>query len=186
MGWVTLSLRRSELQASISDHQLQLLQISRQLRKLANFSNAVGDGKINPNEIASIGTEFFGDGLDFMGYSNEAAMEVAQIQTDEYGYLYENLTMDEYYNNPNAANGAELYYNPETGALDRDRMYQEFYEEALEQYANEVVLPRLNELEKDLENKKAGIETQLESEKAELESVKQSVSESIQSSTIKL
>ena len=65
-------------------------------------------------------------------------------------------------------------------------MYADFYEEALKQYANEVALPRLNELEKELENKKAGIETQLESEKAELETVKQSVSESIKSSTIRL
>ena len=184
MGWITMSLRRSELQASISDQQLQLMQLSRQMRKLANLSNAIGDGKINPNEIASLGGEFFGEGLDFMAFSHDAACELAQAQTDQFVNDFGWMTKEQYAITGNSA--ATTMHLDQDGNLDTNKMYADFYEEALKQYANEVALPRLNELEKELENKKAGIETQLESEKAELESVKQSVSESIQSSTIKL
>ena len=185
MGWGLLSLKRNELQTSIQDKQYDLLQIGNRMRKLSNFSNAIGDGHITPSEIASIGTELFGDGLDFMGYSNEAAMEAATMMTDYYATAYEDVTAEQYYNNPALAAQASLYYD-ETGALDTDAMYQEFYEEALEDYVNTVMMPKLKELETDLQNEKTEMEVEIESMEAELQVVKENISESIQNTTIQL
>jgi hypothetical protein len=185
MGWVLLSLRRAELQSSIQDKQYDLLQISNRMRKLSNFSNAIGDGNITPSEIASLGTEFFGDGLDFMGYSNEAAQEAASLMTDYYATAYQDVTAEQYYNNQALAAQASLYFD-ESGNLNTDAMYQEFYQEALEDYVNTVIAPKLKEIEKDMENEKTEIEVELESMKAELDTVKGSISESISSSTIQL
>ena len=159
--------------------------MNRQIRKLANLSSAVGDGKINPNEIASIGTELFGDALDIMGYSNEAAMEAAELQTDYYSTAYADVTAEQYYNNPALGAQASLYFD-EAGELNTDMMYQEFYEEALEEYANTVIMPKLKELEADMENERTEIESELEHQEAELQTVKDNISESIQNTTIKL
>lgn len=186
MGWIVLSLRRNELQASIQDKQMELLQISRKFRNVQTYSSAIGDGKITPSEISGISGELMGDALDFMGYSNDAATEAAMLQTDWYAQAYGSITQQQYANNPNAANGNQLYFDPETGALDTDMMYQEFYEKALEDYAETYIMPQLKELETELENQKTELEAQIESMNAELETVKENISQSIQSSTIKL
>lgn len=185
MGWVLLSLRRNELQSSIQDHQYELLQLSSRIRKLGNFSSAIGDGQITPSEIASFGNDLFGDALDFMGYSNEAAMEAAELQTSYYEQVYGDVTADQYATSGLSAQ-ASLYFDPETGALNTDAMYQEFYEKALQEYAEQYVMPKLKELETELENQKSELEAQMQSEEAELESVKDSISQSIQNSAIQL
>jgi len=75
MGWVLLSLRRNELQTSLQQKQLELLQLSTRMRNLSNYSSAIADGQITPYEIGDISSDLMGDALDFMGYSNQAAME---------------------------------------------------------------------------------------------------------------
>ncbi|MBR1617569.1 hypothetical protein IJ670_05390, partial [bacterium] len=141
-------------------------------------------GNINPNEITSLGSELFGDALDFMGYSHEAAAQVAQEKTDYFAQAYDSLTQEEYYNNPGIASRAELYYVD--GQLDTSTMYSKFYEEALKDYAQNYLMPVLKAKEEELEEKKTEIETMLEAEQAELEQVKNATSQAIQSSTIKL
>lgn len=185
MGWITMSLRRAELQRSINDHTYEKMQLSRQLRQLSSFATALGDGQITPDEIASIGTDLFGDALDFMGYSNEAAQQVAQEQTDYYSSAYENLTQEQYYNNSAIAARAQLYYD-ESGNLDTDAMYSNFLEEALKNYAENYFMPILNEKQKEIENKQTELETLVASEEAELEQLKSSISQNIQNSTIQL
>ena len=186
MGWVLLSLRRAELQSSIQEKQYDLLQLNSKMRNLSNLSTAIGDGQITPAEIGSIGSEFLGDAYNFMGFSNQAAMEAAELQTGYYEYAYSDVTQDQYNNNPALASQAPLYFDPETGALNTDMMYQEFYEKALEEYAEQYIMPQLKELETDLMNQKNKMETELESQEAELQTVKENISQSIQDSTIQL
>lgn len=185
MAWLIMSLRRNELQNSVNDHQLEKLQISRQLRKLASFSSSIADGHVTPNEIAGLGTDLFGDALDFMQYGNDAAANVAAEQTDYYTSVYEGLTQEQYYNNPSIGAQASLYYD-ESGNFDTDRMYSKFYEEALKEYAEEYLMPILNEKEKELQAKETELETLVESEQAELEELKGSISNEIRNTTIKL
>ena len=180
-----MSLRRCELQRSINDHTMEKLQLSRQLRRLSSFSTAIGDGSITPSEIASVGKDLFGDALDFMGYSNEVASQKTQEQTDYYSEAYGSITQEQYYNNPSLTAQAQLYYD-ESGNLDTTTMYQEFYDEALKEFAEEYFAPLLNEKEKEIQDKQTELETLVESEQAELEQLKSSTSQEIQNSTIKL
>ncbi|MBQ7287524.1 MAG: bifunctional hydroxymethylpyrimidine kinase/phosphomethylpyrimidine kinase, partial [Candidatus Gastranaerophilales bacterium] len=41
MGWITLSLRRSQLQTSVNDLSFELLQLNQQRTRLSNFSSAI-------------------------------------------------------------------------------------------------------------------------------------------------
>ena len=186
MGWVLLSLRRNELQTSIADIELDLLQISRKRDKLSLFASSIADGHITPNEISSFGSELFGDALDFMGYSKEFAEEMATTQTDYYSTAYEDVTASQYYNNPALASQAPLYFDPETGGLNTDKMYSEFYEEALKEYVETHIKPQLNELEKEIQQEQTELETQLKAKEAELEVVKENISSNINSTTIQL
>ena len=185
MGWITMSLRRAELQRSINDHTYEKLKISRQLRDLSSFSTAIGDGTISPEELASFGIDLFGTALDFMGYSNDAATTVATEQTDYYSTAYDDLTQQQYYNNPSIAAQAELYYD-ESGNLDTTAMYANFYEKALQEYAEKHIMPILNEKQKEIENKQTELETLITSEEAELQQLKESIKQNIQENTIQL
>ena len=186
MAWVLLALRRSELTQSISQHTYEKLQISREMRKLSSFSNAIGDGIISPSEITGLSASLFGDAMDFMGYSNEAANEIAQEQTAFYEQAYSGITQEQYYSNSGIAAQAQLYFDPETGGLDTTAMYSKFYEEALKEYAQKCVMPLLKEKEEELEDKKNELDTLVEAEQAELQQLKDSISQEIQNSTIKL
>lgn len=185
MAWLIMSLRRNELQHSLNDHQFEKLQVSRQLRRLASFSSAAADGRINPSEIAGLGIDLFGDAMDFMQYGHDAASEVAAEQTDFYTGVYEGLTQEQYYNNPSIGAQASLYYD-ENGNFDTDKMYSKFYEEALKEYAEEVLMPILNEKEKELQDKETELETLVTSEQAELDELKNQISTEIENTTIKL
>ncbi len=185
MGWITMSIRRAELQRSINDHTYEKMEISRQLRNLSSFSTAIGDGTITPSEIASLGADLFGEALDFMGYSNEAAATVAQEQTDYYATAYDDLTQQQYYNNPSISAQAQLYYD-ENGNLNTDAMYANFYDKALEEYVEQYIMPELNEKQKEIENKQTELETLVASEEAELQQLKESIKQNIQENTIQL
>ena len=185
MGWITLSLRRAELQRSISDHNFELLQISRQLRELSKYTQSIADGVISPEEITSLGTSLFGDALDFMHYSSEAAAMTAEEQTSYYDTAFGDLTSEEYYNNPSLMAQAQLYFD-ESGTLDLNAIYEEFYETALKEYAEKEITPALNELQKEIENKQTSLQTLVESEQAEMQQLDGSISSGIQQSTIRL
>ena len=184
MGWVTLSLRKSQLKTSVNDLNFELLQLSQLRTRLSNFSNAIADGKVNPSEIASVGGLLFGEALDFMGHSKDAAMEAAMLQTGLYAEAFADVTQEQYYNNPSITGGAQLYFTD--GQLNTEMMQQEFYEEALKDYVETYIMPKVNEIEKEMEQKQLQLETELECKEQELQAVSQSVSEQIQSSTIKL
>lgn len=185
MTWVMLSLRRNELQHSISDHTYEKLQLSRQLRRLSSFSSAIANGTITPAEIAGLGTSLFGDGLDFMVMSNEEATRVAQEQTDLYSTAYEGITKEQYYNNPSIAAEAQLYFD-ENDQLNTGAMMANFYKEALKEYAEQVYMPMLKAKEEEIQDQQSNLEALLEAENQELQAVKQSISQAIQEDTIKL
>ncbi len=179
MAWLVMSLRINQLKQSKNDHQYQLLQLQREIRQLTSFSNAIGDGQITPGEISSLGSDLFGDALDFMGYGNEAATEMAQTKTDYYSTAYDTITQEQYYNNPAIAAQATLYFD-ENGDLDTERMETEFYNEALKEYAEDYIKPLLKEKEDELTQKQTELETMIQLEEQELESLKESISGEIQ------
>lgn len=185
MGWITLACRRNELQNNISEDTYEKLMIQSQLRKLSNFSSAIADGMVDPSEIASLGGELFGDALDFNAGAHDIVSENAQLQTDLYEKMYGDVTQEQYYNNPALTAKATLYYD-ESGNLNTEAMYNEFYEENLKQFAEEYYMPMLKEKEEELQQKITQLEVQVESEEAELQTVKEKISQEISNNTIRL
>ena len=185
MGWVLLTLRKQELQQSVSDRQLKILQISNKLKKLESFSSAISDGSIDPNEISAMGTTLFGESLDYMTDSTDSVADMAAEQTTEYANIWE-YTQNENSNTNMNVSFDDAKYIDSDGNLDTDSLYDSFVEEDLKEYVEEYYTPMINELEKELENEKTEQETLLSQEEQEMQSVGQSISSSIQSSTVQL
>ena len=185
MAYIALTLRKRELKNSVADRQMTDLKYSREMRKLTQLSDSLADGYVTPSEIASCGMQLFGTAIDFMYFSSEAADFVAQEQTAAYVDTYAGLTQEQYYNNPGIATQAKLYFD-ETGTLDEDAMYSEFYEEALKEYVNEEIMPLLNEKEKELQAQKDRNEIAMQEEQAELDQLDGAISDQISKSAINL
>ena len=184
MGYILGCLRSSELIHSIQAHELEQMQITRQLRQLASFSSAIGDGTIDPNEIANIGVDLFEDALAFMDGSTYEAVTTAQDQTAYYEGIYMNTTQEQYYA---AGLGQKAgLYTDANGNLNTDMVYQQFYEEALKEYAEKVVMPILKEKEEELQQKKDELTMLIETEQAEYDAIKDARSEQIRRTTIQL
>lgn len=179
-------LRMKDNLARMEENKLQMLQNSRTLRKLTNFANAVGDGNITPAEIATIGDEFFEDALEFMDHADATAQAVAADQAGAYESLFGSITASEYYQNSSLMQQAQLYFDPDTGAIDIDKIQSSLYEKTLEDYANEVLMPILKEKEVEIQNENDRLQTEYEQLSAEYDALKQSKSQEIQRQTIQL
>ena len=180
MGWITMSARRANLTRSVNEHKFEQLSLSRQLRQLSTFSNAIGDGTFSPSEISSLGVDLFGIAVNHMQNAHIVASDLAQIQASEYINAYQNATNDQLINS-----GLALYTTAD-GMLDEQKLLDKFYQEELKEYAEEELKPILNQLELDIEMRKNEIDSIVASEEAELEQLNGSISQGIQSTTINL
>ena len=179
-------LRMRENMAKMQEDQLQMTKNSRTLRRLANFSSAIGDGSINPSEIASLGDDLFGDAIDFMEHSDSTAQQVAAEKASAYEEAYGSISASDYYQNSSLMEQAQLYFDSETGELDMTKIESNLYEETLADYAQEVLAPILKEKETELQNENDRLQTEYEQLSAEYDSLKQSKSQEIQREVIQL
>ena len=184
MGWIFMACRKAELTRSLNDDRKSLSDLSRLSKQLSSFATAIGDGTITPSEINNFGLEVFGEAMDFMEYAHIAADRVASQKTARFASTYGSLSEEQYYNNPTIAAQVQLYYTD--GQLDTTAIYADLYNEALEDFAQTMVAPELNEKQKEIDNQIADLETQIAANEAELEQLNESIRQNIQSSTIQL
>ena len=160
MGWVTLTLRKTELKQCHSDYQKELLDISRTKRQMArqyHYEQTLvrGDQAIAlRNERAKYTT------------ARDAINE--QLQN-------ENLTNEERAAIQNQLTAAQEDYQGTTNEM------KMMYEDDLAMIEQEA-----NDTETDLDQQQVEVEAQLEAISAEIEAVGEAISSQIQASTIKL
>ena len=164
MGWVTLTLRKTELKRTHADYQMELLEISREKRKMArenHYEQSILSNRRNTDN--KIAYQNYKAGRD----SQNEAISNIDTSTEEGRKSYEDAQRQ--------LNSAKEDY--EQAKLERE---SEFEEEMarLEQEANDI--------ETMLDQEQVEVEAQLEAISAELESVGEAISSQIQSSTIKL
>ena len=186
MAVTLFALRMSDNLARMNEAELQMLKNSRTLTNLSNFVSALDDGNITPAEIASIGDELFEDALEYMDHSDAVAQQVASEQASDYESLFGSITASEYYQNSGLMQQAQLYFDPETGAIDLEQIESKLYEKTLKDYANEVLMPVLKEKETELQNENDRLQTEYNRLSAEYDSLKQSMNQEIQRQTVQL
>ncbi|MBQ4646504.1 MAG: hypothetical protein IJB79_04065 [Candidatus Gastranaerophilales bacterium] len=173
MGWVTLTLRKTELKKSHSDYQKELLDISRRKRQMAReyhyeqllFNNDYKEER---------------DSL----YTNYKA--TSDALRDQISQETSNPSLTDPNGNPkvdqNKIDDLNRQINEEKENYERlNMMAQEERDEELQRLENEA-----NDEETMLDQEQVEIEAQLEAISAEIEAVGEAISSQIQASTIKL
>ena len=165
MGWVTLTLRKTELKRTHADYQKQLLDISREKRRMAreyHYQQTVAQND-QQEELNSL----------YASYKTErdAAQSAMQGAVGEDGKVDQAAYNDAQQQLNNAKEQYELMKNNAKTE----------WEEELARIEEEA-----NDTETMLDQEQVQIEAQLEAISAEIEAVGEAISQQIQSSTIKL
>ncbi len=173
MGWVTLTLRKTELKQSHSDYQKELLDISRRKRRMARemhyeqllFNN---DYKLERDRLYSTYKTTV-DGLRDLIKNEQQNPSLVDPNGNP---VVDQAKIDDW--NRQIADEKEKY--------ERENMLaQELRDEELQRIENEA-----NDEETMLDQEQVEIEAQLEAISAEIEAVSEAISSQIQASTIKL
>ena len=160
MGWVTLTLRKTELKRTHADYQTQLLGISRTKRQMARRNH-----------------------YEQLVVRNKQTKELREIKLnydEEREYLHESLnsnTLSEAEKNDirNKLTELQQQYSYDSNEI------KTIYEEDLA-----MIEESANDEETMLDQEQVEIEAQLEAIKAEMDAVGEAISSQIQASTIKL
>jgi len=160
MGWVTLTLRKTELKRSHSDYQKQLLDISRRKRQMARENH-----------------------YEQMLVRNDQAMELRQ---EKAWYTEARDGINEQLQNENLSESDRVSIQNELTGLQEDYQFKvndikTMYEDDLAMLEEEA-----NDEETALDQEQVEVEAQLEAISAEIEAVGEAISSQIQASTIKL
>ena len=160
MGWVTLTLRKTELKRSHSDYQKQLLDISRKKRQMARQSH-----------------------YDQMVVRNDQSMDIRNRRLE---YTTQMDTYKEALKDDSLDDQARTEIQNEMSEAQED--YQFDTNEIKMMYENDLAMleDMANDEETALDQEQVEIEAQLEAISAEIEAVGEAVSSQIQASTIKL
>ena len=176
MGWVTLTLRKTELKRSHTDYQNELLQISREKRQKAR-QYAYQQSEIRNRQAEEL--RWAKADYDAARKSGNAQLSSATnnggttgVDDNGDGSADRNATNVEI---QNSLDQAREDYQFETNEI-RTR-----YEDELAMIEHEA-----NDVETDLDQQQVGVEAQLEAISAEIEAVGEAISSQIQASTIKL
>lgn len=160
MGWVTLTLRKTELKRTHADYQKQLLDISREKRKMArqyHFQQSLinSEKSRTRNDLTTAYNAKRKEINDSLASGTLSDAERADLQN-------------------------QLTY-------ERD-MYQEQLNMRLTDFEEEYAMieDEANDVETSLDQEQVQIEAQLEAISAEIEAVGEAISSQIQASTIKL
>ena len=174
MGWVTLTLRKTELKRTHADYQMQLLGISREKRQMArsyHYQQTLVQNDMN-DELRSIRSTFDEAKTNAREGMNNAR---GNGETDVNGEPVEDFDQEAYDQAQQDYQDAKERYERETNDA------KQMWEDELAMIEEEA-----NDTETMLDQEQVQIEAQLEAISAEIESVGEAVSSQIQASTIKL
>ena len=173
MGWVTLTLRKTELKRTHADYQMELLQISREKRQMARQNH-----------------------YDQLVARNDGQATMRSLYTDYKAQRDAiNGQIDDYYGSDVTGEDGEITDSQQReidnlkGDLDEaQEQYEQNKMEAQQEMEDELarIEEEANDIETSLDQEQVEIEAQLEAISAEMEAVGEAVSSQIQASTIKL
>jgi DNA repair exonuclease SbcCD ATPase subunit len=178
MGWVTLTLRKKELQKTHSDLQMQDLQISRTQRQMArqyDYEQTVVRND-SQDKMSDLRNNYKADTASIYDSIKTKREELNALDPKAANYESEKARIQ-----------AEIEaYNEDLRKAEEEYQYENNELKALEESAIQMLEEEANDMEVMYENEKVQIEAQMQAVSAELQAVGEAVSQEIQNSTIKL
>jgi len=201
MGWVVLTLRKTELKRTHADYQMELLQISRTKRQMArqyHYEQMVARNN-QSEELRALKDQYTAQ-RDAISSGNGATAG-ASGSGSYAGTLFGDSTssgtsgsgttiggMADITSGSSASSGYQLTSADENALAAAREDYQYAVNEVKTRWEDELAMieQEANDVETDLDQQQVEIEAQLEAISQEIEAVGQAISSQIQASTIKL
>lgn len=193
MGWVTLTLRKTELKRSHADYQMELLRISREKRQNARKSHydqlvINNDGQ---NDLNSLYADYKAqrDGIKGQYGVGTSNGETGADPNTTHANGQQGGTAG---GNNNSSSGSTIDSQAYATMQEALNEAKEEYEMKKMNIKNEMeeelqsIEEEANDLETQLDQEQVEVEAQLEAISQEIEAVGQAISSQIQASTIKL
>ena len=172
MGTSVLLQRKLSLISRKHDIEYKLMQCTDDLYDHQAYASAIADGGVSTSNLMALPNSVFGRGLQYVQASS----------------MYANASTQEKFAQLQATGGLNSLYSsgmsPEQQMQMQQQIIQTLHAQALEAFKKQETM-LLHQKEKQIEHKKAGLETQLAQVEAELQSVDKRLGQEAQNSVPK-
>lgn len=177
--YAIFTMRKLMLTNRVNQLNLKLMQIAQKTQDLANYAANISDGIITPEEAANSPASMFQRQNTYMGTTMQNSLFQANQATQAY--------MNQYNAMNQASNGQLANSIDPSGATSTpnvNMLTNSFFKQAMEAAAKNEE-KRIAALEKELDQQRLKIDTQLQAAQAELTKVEEAESKAIEKSAPK-
>lgn len=160
MSLLIFGYRKIQILRQKSDLNFRIMQLSQKLRDLQQYAANIADGSVSVSDMMNTPASMFNRTLMYMTYAHNGSLMNAQQQMQQMMSLPQIQAQMQQISDPNQ----QMMY--------QNWIFENLYKQQREQFGK-VEAKLLNEQEKEIEQEKAKLETQLKMIDAEYESVKQ-------------
>lgn len=177
--YAIFTMRKLMLTNRINALNYKLMQISQKTQDLATYSANISDGIISPEEAANSPASLFNRQNAYMRMTTPNALNQANIATQQYLMQYNALNAGS-----NGAVAKTIDPSGTTSTPNQSLLRSSFFQQAMEAAAKSEAA-KVNALEKELDQQRLTLETQLKAAQAELDEVNKAEDAGIKSSAPK-
>ena len=160
MSLLVFAYRKIQILRQKNDLNYRLMQLNQKLEDLQHYASNIADGSVSMSDMMNTPASMFGRTMMYMTYSHNGALQNAQQQMQQMMMM------------PQVQAQMQQMQDPNQQMMYQNWIFDNLYKQQREQFGK-VEQKLLNEQEKEIQQEKAKLETQLKMLEAEFDSTKQ-------------
>ena len=160
MPLLVFAYRKIQILRQKNDLNYRLMQLNQKLEDLQQYASNIADGSVSMSDMMNTPASMFGRTMMYMTYSHNGALQNAQQQMQQMMMM------------PQVQAQMQQMQDPNQQMMYQNWIFDNLYKQQREQFGK-VEQKLLNEQEKEIQQEKAKLETQLKMLEAEFDSTKQ-------------
>lgn len=160
MSLLVFAYRKIQILRQKNDLNYRLMQLNQKLEDLQLYASNIADGSVSMSDMMNTPASMFGRTMMYMTYSHNGALQNAQQQMQQMMMM------------PQVQAQMQQMQDPNQQMMYQNWIFDNLYKQQREQFGK-VEQKLLNEQEKEIQQEKAKLETQLKMLEAEFDSTKQ-------------
>ena len=160
MSLLVFAYRKIQILRQKNDLNYRLMKLNQKLEDLQQYASNIADGSVSRSDMMNTPASMFGRTMMYMTYSHNGALQNAQQQMQQMMMM------------PQVQAQMQQMQDPNQQMMYQNWIFDNLYKQQREQFGK-VEQKLLNEQEKEIQQEKAKLETQLKMLEAEFDSTKQ-------------
>ena len=160
MSLLVIAYRKIQILRQKNDLNYRLMKLNQKLEDLQQYASNIADGSVSMSDMMNTPASMFGRTMMYMTYSHNGALQNAQQQMQQMMMM------------PQVQAQMQQMQDPNQQMMYQNWIFDNLYKQQREQFGK-VEQKLLNEQEKEIQQEKAKLETQLKMLEAEFDSTKQ-------------